>query len=135
MRFTQTPSSQPAPTPEPTQDTNLDSSQLFAARPRPHLSDIVPDSQRSSGEESFVPTTHRTEDVTQQSTDTNESQMEEDLAEESLRIPLSSHPQLCGSLTLLSPGQARNQVPLFRSGWKLWMRGFGESLTGRRSLR
>ncbi|KAI4689879.1 uncharacterized protein J4E84_004059 [Alternaria hordeiaustralica] len=83
VRFTQTPSSQPAPTPEPTQDTNLDSSQLFAARPRPHLSDIVPDSQSSSGEGSFVPTTQRTEDVSQQSTDTNESHVEEDLAEDS----------------------------------------------------
>ena len=84
MRFSQTPSSQPAPTPEPTQDTNLDSSQLFAARPRPHLSDIVPDSQSSSGEGSFVPTTQRTEEVSQQSTDTNESQVEEDLAEDSV---------------------------------------------------
>ncbi|KAI4672694.1 uncharacterized protein J4E78_001196 [Alternaria triticimaculans] len=83
VRFSQTPSSQPGPTPEPTQDTNLDSSQLFAARPRPHLSDIVPDSQSSSGEGSFVPTTQRTEDISQQSTDTNESQVEEDLAEDS----------------------------------------------------
>ncbi|KAH6882896.1 hypothetical protein BKA58DRAFT_329969 [Alternaria rosae] len=83
VRFTQTPSSQPAPTPEPTQDTNLDSSQLFAARPRPHLSDIVPDSQSSSGEGSFVPTTQRTEDIGQQSTDSNDSRVEEDLAEDS----------------------------------------------------
>ncbi|KAI1548100.1 hypothetical protein PtrSN001A_001353 [Pyrenophora tritici-repentis] len=77
--------SQLASTQDKSQDTDLDSSQLFAARPllrtrprpRPHSSGIVPDSQSSTSEASFVPITQRSEFTTQQSTNTNESYLEE----------------------------------------------------------
>jgi hypothetical protein len=83
--FPQLASPQPSSTQVPTQDTDLNSSQLFAARPRPHSLGIIPDSQSSTGEGSFVPITQRTDDVSQQSTDTNESHVEEDLVEDSVR--------------------------------------------------
>jgi hypothetical protein len=88
--FSSLPSPQPASIQGSTQDTNLDSSQLFAARPRPRSPGIVPDSQSSIGEGSFIPATQRTEDVSQQSTDTNESRVDEDDedVEDSVRIHL-----------------------------------------------
>jgi hypothetical protein len=69
------------------EDADLDSSQLFAARPRLHSSGIVPDSQSSIGEGSFVPITQRTEDTSQQSTDTDTSHTEQDVAEDSVCLP------------------------------------------------
>ncbi|KAE8827988.1 hypothetical protein PTNB73_06444 [Pyrenophora teres f. teres] len=77
--------SQLASTPEKSQDTDLDSSQLFAARPpsrprsrsRLYSPSIVLDSQSSTGEASFVPITQRSDFTNQQSTNTNESHLEE----------------------------------------------------------
>ena len=67
-----------------TQETDLDSSQLFAAA-RPFSSGIVPDSQSSASEASFIPTTQQTEDTNQQSTNTNESDEDEEVTEDSVR--------------------------------------------------
>ncbi|CAN9079265.1 unnamed protein product [Alternaria alternata] len=82
-RFSQIASSGPGSTQAPTQDTDLDSSQLFAARPQPLVSGVVADSQSSIGEGSFVPIIQHTGDTSQQSTDTNESHIEEDVVEDS----------------------------------------------------
>ncbi|KAL1799312.1 hypothetical protein ACET3X_003349 [Alternaria dauci] len=76
----------PSPsTQAPTQDTDLDSSQLFAARtrPRPIFPGIVPDSQSSIGEGSFIPITQLAGDTSQQSTETNESYIEDDVVQDS----------------------------------------------------
>ncbi|KAH6042726.1 hypothetical protein HBI54_127750 [Parastagonospora nodorum] len=59
-----------------TQGSELDSSQLFAARPEYESSGVVPDSQSSVGEGSFIPTTQQTTGTTQQSSTLNESQEE-----------------------------------------------------------
>ncbi|KAF1941056.1 hypothetical protein EJ02DRAFT_455497 [Clathrospora elynae] len=80
-RFSKLATSSPASARAQTQDTDLDSSQLFAARS--YSSGIVPDSQDSAGEGSFVPVIQCTEDSNQQSTITNVSQEEEDAAENS----------------------------------------------------
>ncbi|CAN9137874.1 unnamed protein product [Alternaria alternata] len=82
-RFSQIASSGPGSTQAPNQDTDLDSSQLFAARPQPLVSGVVADSQSSIGEGSFVPIIQHTGDTSQQSTDTNESHIEEDVVEDS----------------------------------------------------
>ncbi|KAH3938726.1 hypothetical protein HBH98_241520 [Parastagonospora nodorum] len=57
-----------------TQESELDSSQLFAARPEYQSSGVIPDSQSSVGEGSFIPTTQQTRGTTQQSSTVNESQ-------------------------------------------------------------
>ncbi|CAN9220837.1 unnamed protein product [Alternaria sp. RS040] len=82
-RFSQIASSGPGSTQAPTQDINLDSSQLFAARPQPLLSGVVADSQSSIGEGSFAPIVQHTGDTSQQSTYTNEPHIEEDVVEDS----------------------------------------------------
>jgi hypothetical protein len=64
-----------------TQDTDLDSSQLFTAGPEYRSSGVVPDSESLSGEESFVPATQQTTATTQHSSTANESQ--EDATEDS----------------------------------------------------
>jgi hypothetical protein len=64
------------------QRTDLDSSQLFAARPEYH-SGIVPDSQSSSGEGSFVPVTQQTTGTTQPKSTLSE--LQEDESEDSVR--------------------------------------------------
>jgi hypothetical protein len=86
VRFSQLNSPQRDPTPDQTQDSDLESSQLFAARPRPYSSGIVQDTQSSTSEGSFIPITQRTEETEQQSTNTNESQEEEDITEDSVRL-------------------------------------------------
>jgi len=90
--------SQLASTQEKSQDIDLDSSQLFAARPpsrrqrrqrrrrRLHSLDVVPDSQSSIGEASFIPITQHTDYTTQQSTITNGSYLEEGATEDSVRL-------------------------------------------------
>lgn len=78
-------SSQPVSTQRSSQDTNLDSPQLFAARPRPHSSGIVPDSQSSTDEGSYIPITQRTE-TNQQSIGSSRLPEEEDLAEDSVCV-------------------------------------------------
>lgn len=106
--FPQLASPQPRSTQVPTQDTDLNSSQLLTARPRPHSSGVIPDSQSSTGKGSFVPITQRTDDASQQSTDTNESHLEEDLVEDSVRpsslrleieCPLTSACRVCLNLS------------------------------------
>ncbi|CAN9094285.1 unnamed protein product [Alternaria alternata] len=107
-RFSQIASSGPGSTQAPTQDTDLDSSQLFAARPQPLVSGVVADSQSSIGEGSFVPIIQHTGDTSQQSTDTNESHIEEDVVEDSvrllpvsLRVSISTNYYLQGLLELI----------------------------------
>jgi hypothetical protein len=78
--------SQHQPTTAPqSQETDLDSSQLFTAVPEYRSSGIVPDSESSGGEESFVPATQQTTATTQHSSTANESQ--EDVTEDSVRVP------------------------------------------------
>ena len=89
-RVSQIPLSQPPSTQEPTQthsqETDLDSSQLISARPEPYSSGIVPDSQSSTGEASFIPITQQTEDTNQQSTGSSRVLEEENgLADGSVR--------------------------------------------------
>ena len=62
---------------EDTQDTSLDSSQLFTAA-SPNLLGVVPDSQSSKGEETFVPTTQQTDS-------TNTGDLQEDATEDPVR--------------------------------------------------
>ncbi|KAL6706234.1 hypothetical protein ACN47E_005969 [Coniothyrium glycines] len=71
--FSQLPASHPPSQLADVQESDLDSSQLFAAR-RASFAEIVPDSQSSAGEASFAPDTQRTDDSTQQSTSADESQ-------------------------------------------------------------
>jgi hypothetical protein len=75
-RFSQTAESQATSAQSHTQDTDLDSSQLFAAVPEFRSSGVVPNSQSSTGEASFVATTQRTTGTTQPSSNvsTNASQ-------------------------------------------------------------
>jgi hypothetical protein len=75
----------PPATATQSQETDLDSSQLFTAVPEYRSSGIVPDSESSSGEESFVPATQQTTATTQHSSTANESQ--EDATEDSVRGP------------------------------------------------
>ncbi|CAO2647258.1 Nn.00g081800.m01.CDS01 [Neocucurbitaria sp. VM-36] len=84
-RFSQIAASQLATTPSCTQETDLDSSQLIEAK-RPFSSGIVPDSQSSAGEASFIPITQQTGYSSQQSTVTNDSQDEEQVTEDSVRL-------------------------------------------------
>ncbi|KAG9193483.1 hypothetical protein G6011_03518 [Alternaria panax] len=86
--FSQIASPGPGSTQSHAQDTDLDSSQLFTARPRPLSSGVVPDSQSSVGEGTFVSITQRTDDTSQQSTDTNESHIEEEVVEDSSLLEL-----------------------------------------------
>jgi hypothetical protein len=80
-RFSQLPASQlPSTAPTNTQGTDLDSSQLFAAVPEHQSSGVIPDTQSSTGEGSFIPTTQQTTGTTQQSSTVNDSQ--EDVTEE-----------------------------------------------------
>ena len=72
-----------------TQESELDSSQLFAARPEYQSSGVIPDSQSSVGEGSFIPTTQQTRGTTQQSSTVNESQ--ERATEDSVRLPEIYH--------------------------------------------
>jgi hypothetical protein len=84
-RFSQLAASQPPSTePSHTQESNLDSSQLFVARPEYRSSGVVADSQSSAGEGSFIPATQQTTGTTQQSSTVSESQ--EDVAEDSVRL-------------------------------------------------
>ncbi|KAF1830532.1 hypothetical protein BDW02DRAFT_633583 [Decorospora gaudefroyi] len=92
-------SPQPASAPPATQateDSNLDSSQLFAARPPApsYSSGIVPVSQPSASEASFIPPTQCTAESNQQSTNTTESA--EDVTEDSGLLEIiqeaASHP-------------------------------------------
>ncbi|KAF1847931.1 uncharacterized protein K460DRAFT_333448 [Cucurbitaria berberidis CBS 394.84] len=73
---------QSASTQSGTQETDLDSSQLFAAG-QPFSTGIVPDSESSASEASFIPATQQTGDTNPQSTDTNESHAEEELSDDS----------------------------------------------------
>ncbi|KAH6510767.1 hypothetical protein HBI81_256610 [Parastagonospora nodorum] len=57
-------------------ERELDSSQLFVARPDYQSSGVVPESQSSVGEGSFIPTTQHTTGTTHQSSTVNESQEE-----------------------------------------------------------
>ncbi|KAJ6198011.1 hypothetical protein J3E72DRAFT_240742 [Bipolaris maydis] len=91
-RVSQIPLSQPPSTQEPTQETtqvhiqetDIDSLQLISARPEPYSSGIVPDSQSSTGEASFIPITQQIEDTNQQSTDSSRVlEEEEDIADDS----------------------------------------------------
>ncbi|EUC46780.1 hypothetical protein COCMIDRAFT_91853 [Bipolaris oryzae ATCC 44560] len=91
-RVSQLPLSQPPSTQEPTQahsqetDLDHDGSQLISARPEPYSSGIVPDSQSSTGEASFIPITQQTEGINQKSTGSSrvlEDDGEEDLADDS----------------------------------------------------
>jgi len=97
LAATQPPSSAPAHT----QETELDSSQLFAARPEYRSSGIVPDSQSSVGEGSFIPATQQTTGTTQQSSTVNESQ--EEAAEDSVRL-LDTHHVLGSLANTISQG-------------------------------
>jgi hypothetical protein len=72
-----------------TQDTDLDSSQLFAAAP--YSTGIAPDSQSSADERSFIPATQQTEGTTQQ----NESPEDEGITEDSVRLLYSHMGRLC----------------------------------------
>lgn len=83
-RFSQLLQSQPTTEQSCTQETDLDSSDLFATT-RLFLSGIVPDSQSSEGEATFVPLTQRTN----QSTITNESQ-EKDIIGDLVRARVDS---------------------------------------------
>ncbi|KAJ6210141.1 hypothetical protein PSV09DRAFT_2238866 [Bipolaris maydis] len=91
-RVSQIPLSQPPSTQEPTQETtqvhsqetDIDSLQLISARPEPYSSGIVPDSQSSTGQASFIPITQQIEDTNQQSTDSSRVlEEEEDIADDS----------------------------------------------------
>jgi hypothetical protein len=75
-RFSQTAESQATSAQSQSQNTDLDSSQLFAAAPEFRSSGVVPDSQSSGGEASFVATTQQTTGTTQPSSSvsTNASQ-------------------------------------------------------------
>lgn len=84
----------PSPVPVHTQETELESSQLFAARPEYRSSGVVPDSQSSVGEGSFIPATQQTIGTTQQSSTVNQSQ--EEATEDSVRSPDIYH--VLGSL-------------------------------------
>ncbi|KAH7413744.1 hypothetical protein DE146DRAFT_707341 [Phaeosphaeria sp. MPI-PUGE-AT-0046c] len=73
-RFTQLPPTQrPSPPPD-AQESDLDSSRLFAAAPVYLASGVVPDSQSSVGEGSFLPATHQTTGTTQHSSTAADSQ-------------------------------------------------------------
>jgi hypothetical protein len=82
-RFSQLAPTQP-PTQSQTQDTDPESSQLSATAPEYQSSGIVPDSQSSAGEQSFVPATQQTAGTTQESSTEHESQ--EDVTEDSVRV-------------------------------------------------
>tara|TARA_R110002003_G_scaffold1640_1_gene23350 strand:- start:1174 stop:5781 length:4608 start_codon:yes stop_codon:yes gene_type:complete len=86
-RFSQLAASNPPSTESQTQDTDLDSSQLFAAVPPYRSSGVVPDSQSSAGEGSFVPQTQQTTGTTQQSSTVNDTQ--EDVTEDSVCLHAS----------------------------------------------
>lgn len=108
-RVSQIPLSQPPSTQEPTQETtqvhiqetDIDSLQLISARPEPYSSGIVPDSQSSTGEASFIPITQQIEDTNQQSTDSSRVlEEEEDIADDSVRS--QCHMQQAACFTLLT---------------------------------
>ncbi|KAH7079501.1 hypothetical protein FB567DRAFT_449438, partial [Paraphoma chrysanthemicola] len=80
-RFSQLAPSDPPSRASQTQDTDLDSSQLFAAVPPFRSSGVVPDSQSSAGEGSFVPPTQHTTGTTQPSSTADNTQ--EDVTEDS----------------------------------------------------
>jgi hypothetical protein len=82
--FSQLAPTQPATAESHTQETDLESSQLSATGPEYQSSGIVPDSQSSAGEGSFVPPTQQTTCTTQESSTAHESQ--EDAAEDSVRV-------------------------------------------------
>ncbi|KAH7071275.1 hypothetical protein BKA63DRAFT_419116 [Paraphoma chrysanthemicola] len=80
-RFSQLAPSDPPSRASQAQDTDLDSSQLFAAVAPYRSSGVVPDSQSSAGEGSFAPTTQHTTGTTQQSSTVDNTQ--EDVTEDS----------------------------------------------------
>jgi hypothetical protein len=83
-RFSQLAPTQPATAESHTQETDLESSQLSATGPEYQSSGIVPDSQSSAGEGSFVPATQQTTGTTQESSTAHE--LQEDTAEDSVRV-------------------------------------------------
>ncbi|KAJ4377375.1 hypothetical protein N0V83_000200 [Neocucurbitaria cava] len=84
-RFSQIAASQQASTQPRTQETDLNSSQLFDAA-RPFSLHIVPDSQSSAGEGSFIPITQQTGFSSQQSSDIDASQDEKEATQDSVRL-------------------------------------------------
>ncbi|KAH7396167.1 hypothetical protein BKA66DRAFT_454590 [Pyrenochaeta sp. MPI-SDFR-AT-0127] len=80
-RISQLAASQFTSTQSHTQVTDLDSSQIFTAT-GPFSSGIVPDSQSSAGEASFIPATQQTTDTNQGSSVANDSQYEEEITKD-----------------------------------------------------
>jgi hypothetical protein len=107
VRFSQLNSPHHDPEPRHAQDSHLDSSQLFAARPNQYSSGIVDDSQSSPGEGSFVPITQQTEDTNFQSTNTHDSQEEED-AEDSVS------PQILHVVEVFANGNLQGLIEIIR---------------------
>jgi hypothetical protein len=83
-RYPQPATSQPASSQSLIQDTDLDSSALFAAAPEYRALGIVPDSQSSEGEGNFVPATQQTTGTTEPSSALEVSQ--EDATQDSVRL-------------------------------------------------
>lgn len=108
-RYSQLAASQLLPTESRTQGTDLESSQLFAAVPEYHSSGVVPDSQSSAGEGSFVPATQQTTGTTQQSSTGNEPQ--EDVTEDSVRLQDS-----CAEIGAFADGNLQGLLDIVREG-------------------